>query len=88
MGDSLLTGSNEIGLAFGEALAPDSDGLAKPIAVERRPEPGRVAGCSRMRREGPRPVSRGSWPGFLDGEEAPARCSGPGLVRHSAAAGS
>ena len=36
MGDSLLTGSNEIGLAFGEALAPDGDGFAKPIAVERR----------------------------------------------------
>ena len=72
MGDSLLTGSNEIGLAFGEALAPDGDGFAKPTAVERRLEPGR-GGCCAMRREGPRPVSRGSWPGFLDGEEAPAR---------------
>ena len=47
MGDSLLTGSNEIGFAFGEALAPDSDGLAKPIAVERR-------GACRGRRFGPR----------------------------------
>ena len=41
MGDGLLTGRNEIGLAFGEALAPDTDGLAKPTAVERRLEPGR-----------------------------------------------
>ena len=40
-GDGALTGCNEIGLAFGEALAPDSDGFAKPTAVERRLEPGR-----------------------------------------------
>ena len=39
MSDGLLTGSNEIGLAFGEALAPNSDGLAKPTAVERRVDP-------------------------------------------------
>ena len=36
MDNSFLTGGNEIGLAFGEALAPDGDGLAKPIAVEGR----------------------------------------------------
>ena len=41
MGDGALTGCNEIGLAFGAALAPDSDGFAKPTAVERRLEPGR-----------------------------------------------
>jgi hypothetical protein len=34
MGDGSLTSCNEIGLTFGEALAPDSDGLAKPTAVE------------------------------------------------------
>src|SRR5271168_628217 len=36
MRDGFLTGCNEIGLAFGKALAPDGDGLAKPTAVERR----------------------------------------------------
>jgi hypothetical protein len=41
MGDGFFTGSDEIGLTFGEALAPDSDGFAKPAAVERRLEPGR-----------------------------------------------
>jgi hypothetical protein len=34
MGDGSLTGCNKIGLAFGEALAPNSDGLAKPTAIE------------------------------------------------------
>jgi len=47
MGDSLRTGSNEIDFSFGEALAPDRDGLVKPIAVERR-------GACRGRRFGPR----------------------------------
>ena len=46
MGDGLLTGGNEIGLAFGEALTPDTDGVAKPIAVERRLKSG-CGGCSR-----------------------------------------
>src|ERR1700722_15494940 len=39
--DGSLTGCDEIGLAFGEALAPNSDGVAKPIAVEGRLDPGR-----------------------------------------------
>jgi hypothetical protein len=34
MGGGFLIGRNEFGLAFGEALAPDSDGFAKPTAVE------------------------------------------------------
>jgi hypothetical protein len=34
MGDGSLAGCNKICLAFCEALAPDSDGVAKPIAVE------------------------------------------------------
>jgi len=46
MGDGLLTGRNEIGLAFGEALAPDTNGFAKPSAVERRLESG-CGECSR-----------------------------------------
>jgi hypothetical protein len=41
VGDGFFTGSDVIGLAFGEALAPDSDGFAKPTAVERWLELGR-----------------------------------------------
>jgi hypothetical protein len=43
MGDGSLTGCDEIGLAFGEALAPNSDGVEKLTAVERRLESGRGA---------------------------------------------
>ena len=41
MGDGSLTGYNKICLALGEALAPNSDGVANPTAVKRRLEPGR-----------------------------------------------
>ena len=54
LGDSLLTGSNEVGLAFGEALAPDGDGFAKPTAV-RATAGTRSRRVFAMRREAPRP---------------------------------
>jgi hypothetical protein len=77
MCDGLLTGSNKIGLAFGKVLAPDSDGEA---------DCGRATTGTRLWRV--LAMRCGSWQGFLDGEEAPACFSGPGLVRYSAAAGS
>ena len=39
MGDGLLTGHNEVGLAFGEALAPDTDGW-NPVVAGVRDETG------------------------------------------------
>ena len=62
--DGLLTDRNEIGLAFGETPARDSDSLAEPIAVERRLEPDhRVSGdLYRARtRLGPSGSSQDHW---------------------------